>query len=177
MRTVCLIGALMAIPLVGWGAAGPARAATAPPICPSGYTFSHGDRACIQTQTPTCPGPYVWNATRKMCMSSQHPRQSCPPGYHLVSQGTACAPSTSSGPPTKPPQQGATIPPSCPSGYSWTASTGHCESNTSPLPSCQSGYEYKASRGLCVKSQPPTCPNGFRFDAVHGVCTSGSVAQ
>ena len=176
MRIDRLIGTFIVIPLVTWVAASFAHAATVPPTCPPGYTYSHGDRACISTQTPICPDSYSWSAARKMCVSSLHPRPSCPQGYHLVSQGTACAP-TSSGPPTKPPQQVATIPPTCPSGYGWSASTGHCEASTSPTPSCQSGYEYQASHGRCIKTQPAICPSGFRFDAVHGVCSTGPVAQ
>jgi hypothetical protein len=162
------------------GTGGIASAATTSPTCPSGYSFSRVDRACVMAQAPTCDYGYAWNAQQKKCLSSAHPRQDCPSGYQLVSQGTACAPRQQQPPhgaPTMPPQSTATIPPTCPSGFVWSASAHQCQSTTSPPPNCPSGYTYKASRGQCVTTVQATCPAGYQLDIVHGVCSTGPVAQ
>jgi hypothetical protein len=159
--------------LSAFGIAASVHAATAPPTCPAGLTFSRLDRACISVQVPTCGRPSAWNPARKGCFAVRH--SACPSGYRPV-PGAMCAPNTPAGaPPTAPPASSATVPRVCPSGYALSGNV--CESNTSSPPICQSGYAYNARRGLCMQSQSASCPSGYQLDIVRGLCSTGPVQQ
>lgn len=152
---------------------GSAQAATTAPTCPSGFSFSHGARACIATQTPSCDSNYAWAASRRACISTRQARPSCPSSYRLTSQGCVAASGPSA--PGQPPS--AAIPPTCPTGYIYDAQKNLCLGGPPLPPHCAGGYAYQAGSGMCMTSVAPTCPGGYRFDPAHGVCTTGAAAQ
>lgn len=72
--------------------------------------------------------------------------------------------------------------PTCPSGYTYNASTNTCV-GTPPViqnPTCPSGYTYNASTNTCTGAAPtiqnPTCPSGYTYNASTNTCV-GSAPQ
>ena len=140
----------------------PTATPTATPTLPPGVTPSPTPEVPptpTAVPTPSCPDGYFWHPAMGHCMS-----ETCPPGLVwdadglycvLPSTGTPYATATATPAATATPSAEATPEPapSCPDGYFWHPSMGHCMSET-----CPPGLVWDADGLYCVLPAPTPTP-------------------
>lgn len=187
-------------------------------VCPAGYQWDASNFTCRQVlapnetpapnATPACPSGTFWHPTMDHCMPT-----SCPTGYqwdwtYLTCLQVAGPPPATSTPAPVPSQTPQPTPtpigptptpagptptplPSCPDGYFWHPSMGHCMPTTCPpglVLNWDTGYcdlpenvtqtppatatEPPAASTTPTPTPRPSCPDGYFWHPAMGHCMS-----
>lgn len=201
LATPLALAAMAAATGLATGTTGTASAATAPAMCPTGFTPASGG-LCVKSVPPgpcrgmrlpsgLCPDrklvkPVCGSPGAAAMVVSQQPGylNNYPPltlfPYSMPSRPVpgplyTCKMQTFAYPPDFKPM-------TCPSGtthqrYNSTQPMWRqCVIDGATPPPCASGTYDTASR-MCRSTVPKSCPSGYRYDARRNNCTDGAIAQ
>ena len=138
---------------------------TAPPVCPSGYTFINNKCSETLTTQSTCPTGSTYNSSSNECVTTDTTAATCPSGTSYDSSTDQCV-TTTTATPTCPSgttygSGQCTAAPICPTNYTYDSSTGECTETLTTQDSCPTGYTMQ-SNGTCLSTvtTTPTCSVG-----------------
>ncbi len=168
---------------------------TAPPVCPSGYTFINNECSETLTAQSTCPTGSTYNSSSNECVTTDTTAATCPSGTSYNSSTGQCV-TTTTATPTCPSgttygSGQCTAAPICPTNYTYDSSTGECSETLTTQDSCPTGYTMQSngtclstatttptcsvgsfSNGQCIST--PQCPTGYSLSS--GTCTEAATS-